>query len=462
MRRGLPLEAPAGREALGRRPVPGGRAASSRGSAAPWWHQPLLWVLMLASAAALNAQRLAGDDRDFELVRSIVIDHRLPVGRPADHAIELPGAPLLWSPFVLAANAGVEMARSRGSQVPDDGRSWPYRWAFALGTAMYAFLALGMSYRLARRFAKPAAALIATIAIWLGSALPVYVYMLPFATSVGALFAAALFFTLWISVRDGRDGRARWFVWGLAGGLAISASLFNAALLTVAVIECVTRLARRNAFVDTSINGATVVAGALLLVLPVLAIKRRLDGGWLIDGNSPIVHGTRPQILLAAFSAQHGVFLWTPILLVATIGLVVAIRRQPALASALVAAGALFFYLAAGCVAPAASSYAGRFLLPLTPIFVCGLAALMDALVGSRGRIAWAVAGSAAALLVLWNFGLMLQWGTGLIPDRGPVDFRHASANQVTVVPRAAKDFVIRYVNDRKGLVSQLRRGSRE
>ncbi|MGH9741508.1 MAG: hypothetical protein ACRD51_04070, partial [Candidatus Acidiferrum sp.] len=52
------------------------------------------------------------------------------------------GPAILWAPFLLAAHAGVFLARSFGSTVPADGFSAPYRIAMALGTALYGFLGL--------------------------------------------------------------------------------------------------------------------------------------------------------------------------------------------------------------------------------------------------------------------------------------------------------------------------------
>jgi len=398
---------------------------------------------MLASIAALNAPGVSSREA-------------------GNSATGLSGATLAWSPFVLTANAAVAIARTRGSRIAADGSSWPYRWARALGTAIYGCLALWLSYRLALRFAPPPAALLATTAIWLASSLPVYMYMLTFTAHAIAMFTAVLAVTLWLGVRDGRDTRIQWLAWGLASGFAIIVSLFNTAFLIVALVEFLARLARRSAFRQTLINGVLFLAGAVAVVVPALAIRRQADGGWLTDGHSPVMHWTRPALAATAVSPEHGAFLWTPILLAAALGLFVAIRRQPLIGGALAAAGAAFTYLVAACAGDADPAFGGALLLPLTPLFVCGLASLVDACAGRRGRIAWTAAASAALFFVLWNLGLMLQWGTGLIPDRAPLDLRQAAANQLTTVPRAAKDFVIRYASDRKALVSDLRRRARE
>jgi hypothetical protein len=388
---------------------------SAARSTAPWWHQLLLWVLMLASAALVSPAAPPGADR----------------------------AASLW-------------------QFAPDGLSTPSLWAFALGFAICGFVALWMSYRLALRFASSSPALLATIAAWLASSLPVYLYVVPFDMQVVATFSAALFLTLWLSVRDGRDTRARWAFWGLAFGLAIVSSIFNAALLIAALVEWVSRLLRRRALADSLTSAALFLAGAAAILAPVLVTRRQADGGWLIDGNFPIMHWSAPRIAATAFSAEHGAFLWTPILLAAAIGLLFVIKRQPAVGFVLAATSALLFYLVAAHEARTGASFGAPLLLPLTPIFVCGLAALADAVVGSRGKAAWAAAAAAAALFVLWNCGLMLQWGTGVIPKAGPLDLRQAAANQISIVPRAARDSVIRYINERKALVKSIGPGARE
>ena len=454
MRRGLPQNA--ARDVRARRSAAPSRTSSGRSSSAPWWHPVLLWAAMLASTALLNPIASPGD-RDYELIRSVVIAHHLPAGAPSVRPIGLSGAALLWSPFMLAANAGVDVARARGAHIAADGWSAPYRWATAFGAAFYGFLGLWLSYRLARRFAPPGAALLATIAIWLASSLPVYLYMWPFTADAAAMFSAALVLTLWLSVRDGRNSRGRWFVWGLATGLAVAVTLFNAALIAVAGVECLTRL-RPKTFVDGAVNGLMFLAGTAAVVGAALAVQYRIDGVWLTSGHSPIMIWAHPQFVATAFSAEHGVFLWTPVALAGALGLIAVIRRDPAIGAMLAAAAGLLFYFVAAYNGPAERSYGARLLLPLAPMLLCGLAALLGAVVGNGRRAAWVAATTAVLLLVLWNGGLMLQWGSGLIPDQGLVDFREAAANQIRVVPHAAKDFVIRYVNDRKGLVNTLER----
>lgn len=428
MRRGLPTDGSSAREIRMRKSAPAARSKSPGASPAPWWHQTLLWALLLASLPLVNLK--------------------------APPEPENIGVTMMLSPFVLAADAGVSVARSRGSQRPEGGSSWPRTWARAFGTAVYAFFGLWLSYRLALRFAGSAAALLATVAIWLASSLPVYLYALPSESLPAAMFLAALVLTIWLSVRGGGSARWRWLVFGLAGGLATVASPFCAALLVVGFIESVAQMARPRGFVPALINGLVFLVGVAAIIGPAVLLTSQ---------TVPLFRWATPGIWAETFSTTHGAFVWTPILLLAVFGLTVALRRQPARGLVLIVAGALFVYLVAATEYPGTDevAYGNRYLVPLVPIFVCGLAALIDALVGHRSRLAWTSAISVAALMILWNLGLMLQWGTGIIPNDRPLDIRRAAANQLSVVPHAAKEFVVRYTNDRNGPMGNVEGGAR-
>src|SRR5229473_6951071 len=99
-------------------------------------------------------------------------DFRTPTGHLDNHFTV--GPAILWTPFLLLAHAAVLLARALGSSVPADGFSTPYRLAMALATAIYGFLGLLLAFRLARQYVRERWALLATIAIWWASSLPVY------------------------------------------------------------------------------------------------------------------------------------------------------------------------------------------------------------------------------------------------------------------------------------------------
>jgi hypothetical protein len=57
------------------------------------------------------------------------------------------------------------------------------------------------------------------------------------------------------------------------------------------------------------------------------------------------------------------------------------------------------------------------------------------------------------ALLIVWNMGLIFQWGVHLIPARGPISWRETINNQFWVVPKLARQEIGSYMTKRKHLM---------
>lgn len=142
------------------------------------------------------------------------------------------GPAILWSPFYLAAHAGILAAGVPGVEVPRDGHSGPYQGLTFFGSAVFAFLALLAAFRLAARFVSRPVAACAAWAVALGSPLFYFsLYATSFSHAASAL-AVAVFFLHWAETRD--DPRVRrWAVSGLLCGLA---GLMRAQNLVLAAI----------------------------------------------------------------------------------------------------------------------------------------------------------------------------------------------------------------------------------
>jgi len=205
--------------------------------------------------------------------------------------------------------------------------------------------------------------------------------------------------------------------------------------------------------------GNVVFAAALIAAfLPTLITKRIIYGSYLKSGYEHLWVRTSPWLLKVCFSADHGLFSWTPILLAAVAGLFFLWRRDREFAVYLILVFAALLYTI-GCYEDwdGLSSFGNRFFVTLTPIFVLGLAAFFDALERAwnvRGAVIFSA--SATAVLILWNLGLVFQWGTHLIPARGAISWRSAAYNQFAVVPVEASQNVKNYLTRRKGLMDQI------
>jgi hypothetical protein len=91
-------------------------------------------------------------------------------------------------------------------------------------------------------------------------------------------------------------------------------------------------------------------------------------------------------------------------------------------------------------------------------LFVLGLAVLFSEFASWLKRIGGAqlIAGSVTGLLIIWNLGFIFQWGTHLIPVRGPISWKQMAHNQVVVVPERLITDVEAYLGNRKALMQQI------
>ena len=146
------------------------------------------------------------------------------------------GPAILWSPFLVVAHVSVLLCDHLGGQIPADGFSKPYRVAMAVGTAVYGFLALVISFGLARRYVPERWAFLATLGIWFASSLPVYMYFNPSWSHAHSAFTVALFLWYWIRTRPARTW-GQWIVLGAIGGLMMDVYYVSGVLLLLPLLE---------------------------------------------------------------------------------------------------------------------------------------------------------------------------------------------------------------------------------
>ncbi len=399
-------------------------------------------------------------------------DFRTPTGHLENHFTV--GPAILWTPFLLLAHAGVLLARALGSSVAADGFSAPYRITMALATAIYGFLSLLLAFRLARQYVRESWALLATIAIWWASSFPVYMYFNPSWSHAHSAFAVALFLWYWGETRSSRSF-TQWFLLALIAGLMLNVYYANAMILAVLAVEAARQYlaafrsrARAGAepaatprLDDLLVRHLLFVSVLFLCMLPTFLTRYLLYGNPFASGYIPLRDWLwrSPAFLAVLFSSNHGLLVWTPILIFAVAGLVLFRWRAPR-AGAPFFAAFLAFYLFIACYPDWAgiSSYGNRFFVSLTALFILGLAVLIDraAQLFCSPRAALAAASALLALFVLWNVGLMFQWGSHLIPARGPVSFSEVIHNQFFVVPRQLAADLRTYLFKRKALMQQI------
>ena len=149
------------------------------------------------------------------------------------------------------------------------------------------------------------------------------------------------------------------------------------------------------------------------------------------------------------FSGFHGLFSWHPVTLVGVLGLAALWRRAPGIALA-------FFAVVAVQVVVIGSydtwwggaSFGARRFINCTILFAVGAAAAFCQLRGTARR----VGAVGVVLLILWNFGLAVQYSVGLIPRDAPVQMSQVAYNQLFEVPPRMAQIAWRFAFDRSSL----------
>jgi hypothetical protein len=373
------------------------------------------------------------------------------------------GPAILWAPFLLAAHGGVILYDRFGGRIPADGFSKPYLVAMALGTAVYGFLAVIISFGLARRYVSERWAFMAAVSIWFATPLPVYMYFNPSWSHAHSAFTGALFVWYWTITQDDRTWK-QWAMLGAIGGLMLDVYYVSVVLLLLPLLESIVGywndLRQGNAGTAGRLFfGNLIFAGTLFVVfLPTMIAKKIIYGTFLKSGYEHLWVWNSPALLKVGFSADHGLFSWNPVLILAVAGLFCLRKYDRKLGDySIVVVAALLYVI--GCYADwdGISSFGSRFFVSLTALFILGLAALLGWLARTwQERRTAILAGSAMAVLVIWNLGLIFQWGLHLIPERGPISWRAAAYNQVAVVPKQATDALRGYLTRRKEMMDRI------
>jgi hypothetical protein len=374
------------------------------------------------------------------------------------------GPAILWAPFLVVAHAAVLVADTLGAHIPADGFSWPYVYTMAIATAVYGFLGLWISFRLARRYYSESAAAIATLGIWFATSLPVYIYFNPSWSHAQSAFVIALFLWYWNRTRENRSLR-QWLLLGLIAGLALDVYYPNFVILLIPGLESLaiyTEVTPKPAGGNMRLAVGNFVFAAAIFVgfLPTLITRRIIYGSGVETGYVSVFDWSwlHPHLLSVLFSSDHGVLSWTPIVLVAILGLFALLRYDRQLGIILLCVVAAFeYFIGAYPTWDGLSSYGNRFFVSLTVIFVIGLAGAIDLLerawVGWRGR---AAASIATAAFIAWNLAFIYQWGMHLVPARGPISWHQMAYNQFAVVPERVGSDLGRYFSHRKTLMRHI------
>ena len=200
-----------------------------------------------------------------------------------------------------------------------------------------------------------------------------------------------------------------------------------------------------------------------VVMIPTFASRTVVYGGPFETGYLSIRDflWRSPVFFSVLFSSDHGLLSWTPLLGFAILGLLFFALRLPQGRNPIFQCpgGLLSFHFLLSGLGGDLLLREPFFRFSLTALFILGLGVFSGARCAQffRSRkAAFAAASAVLSVFVLWNAGLMFQWGLHLIPVRGPVSFSEIVHNQFFVVPRRIATDLEVYLFRRKTLMKQI------
>lgn len=325
------------------------------------------------------------------------------------------GAPLAWIPFTALGYIGAWVRNFHGVETAYNGFTDPYLHAVAMGNLLIGWLGLLVLDRFVRQWFSPAVSFAATAGMGLGSFLLWYLaYQSVYAHALTFLLVS-LFLLRWTQRPKTISDYA---ILGCLLGMAACVRWQNAVFGLLPAWSLVQELASRKwRFVAVS-SGA--LGGTFLLgILPQLITWKVIFGRFLIGVplGSEYMRWQDPFLMETLFSSRHGLFSWSPILILAVLGLFGFIRSQPTVGRPLAAILLLQTYINTA-VADwwAGGSFGARRFDAVLPILALGLATSIRWLTEIvRRRPQWAMAGFLGAV-ILTNLLCMEQYRKGRIP----------------------------------------------
>jgi hypothetical protein len=443
--------------------------------------------VFLLSLPLVTARLRGADEIEyFSYLRSLVFDHDVELGNEYQHFYERDpiglqgfkatfldlrepatgahinfapvGSAILWAPSYLVAHACVSVARGFGASVAADGYSRPYVAATCLASALLGFLGLLLTRDALIRYDQrsDATATLAVLACWLATPLVYYMTVAPGFAHATSVFAVALL--VWLSLRVLARGEASLRDWALLGAsVGLAALVYEKdALFVVVPAGVLLRVSSQRGLRAIGLGGVTAAVTSLLVFAPQFLVYRALNGSF---GPSHMVARkmsySSPHFSEVLLDPAHGLFFWTPILVLASLGLVASLVVRRDLVSLLFTAALVLQAWINGSLESwsQAGAFGSRRFVSVTPVFAFGLAAVLAWLLPRIGRVGGALL---VGVFCWWNVSLMVQFGLKLM-DRQRLEWPKVAVQQFTSVPARLGRTAYLYLVDRERLVEETR-----
>ncbi len=361
--------------------------------------------------------RSAFFDRDILLVNEFNELQLLPLSRHLS-ATGLEGNPvaigtsILMSPFYATAFLIDRLCGLMGIDIGDHGYWGIYLYVFPFGSLFYGCLTGWMILGILKKQYQLSHAALSLMHIVLGTPFLFYLAVHYHVSHLCSAFSVTLFLYLFETVRNDASLADRYsthFFLGALSGVAILVRTQNGLFWIIPFCFLLSRLWHTGNFGRVMIQGISFLAGAIIAVSPQLTVWKILHGSWVHAPEAANVNLFQPRLLEVLTSSYHGLFFWSPILIISIIGLCFLVRMDADRGIPLLLA-VLLQLIINGSMRMwwEGASFGLRLFMNCTPIFCIGLSVAYTQVKASWIRIL-------GSLLVFWTFLLYLNVVTARI-----------------------------------------------
>jgi len=167
---------------------------------------------------------------------------------------------------------------------------------------------------------------LACLTVGFSTSIAYYTLFAPTTSHLPSLFWVVLFCVIFLDGHLEQNLSLRkWIVLGLVFGLAVVTRAQNLVLILLPGTMLVYELLRERRLIFPLSNLFVFGFVSFVTMIPQLLINKYLHGGYLLSGYDSVGAGFEywfnPKVLYVLFSPEKGLFIWTPITLIATIGI---------------------------------------------------------------------------------------------------------------------------------------------
>ncbi|MCX7625391.1 MAG: hypothetical protein N2Z21_04190 [Candidatus Sumerlaeaceae bacterium] len=355
------------------------------------------------------------------------------------------GSAIVWAPWVLLFHAVGLLAHKAGLAISLDGYSPLYEYAVGYGSAFYASVGVFLLYLLLQRYFASLVSFWALLITWLATPLFFYGYLHPSMSHANSFFLSSALMTTYFS-RLGK--KVKWVTLGLVGGM-LALTRFQDGILLLGIVAGEATLALRLwqrkrrwrlavawlwrripcyfAFWATAVG---IFSIQFLVWWKLHGSPLSGPRGYLTQGHLSLVFPK--HFWSALFSPFHGLFHWHPVLLLSIWGFF--LRGAPSRLKAFAIAGALAqaWVIGSWSIWWAGASFGQRMFISVLPHLAVGMAGSVAYLDRFRRRMLILLL---VTIAIFWNFGLVVQYATRMIPRQAPVPITTLATNNLIRVP---------------------------